>query len=211
MRDDQRQIPVTRAASQHLGVAGLLWWGRGSFYVEHEPLRRRAALFRVPLVAAAGFLIPLALLTAASHGAGFRTLVRETVDLLLWKQGPIVFHDELGRLDLAVGLLGLGALGIIGYLVFRPLVAPRDLPDPEVRAIARDLVRSHGSDTLAYFKLRRDKHYLFTADRRALLGYRVESGVVVVSGEPVGPHEAIPELLERLPSRSPSRVTPIAT
>jgi lysyl-tRNA synthetase class 2 len=59
-------------------------------------------------------------------------------------------------------------------------------------------VRAHGSDTLAYFKLRRDKHYLFTADLRAFLGYRVENGVVLVSGEPVGPAEAIPELLERL-------------
>jgi lysyl-tRNA synthetase, class II len=39
---------------------------------------------------------------------------------------------------------------------------------------------------------------LFTDDRRAFLGYRVESGVLVVSGEPVGPSEALPELLAGL-------------
>jgi lysyl-tRNA synthetase class 2 len=187
-----------REAAGDLAVAIILWFGRGSFYVEHEPLPRRAALLRVPLVAAAGFLIPLLLVAVAAHEAASATIARETADLLLWRRGPIAFHDELGRLNLAIGLLGLAAVGLIGYLVFRPLAAPRDLPDPKARAVAGELVRSHGSDTLAYCKLRRDKHYLFTADHRALLGYRVESGVIVVSGEPVGPTDAIPELLERL-------------
>jgi lysyl-tRNA synthetase class 2 len=185
-------------AAGDLAVAGVLWWGRASFYVEHEPLPRRAALLRVPLVAAAGCLVSFLLVAAAAHRAALPTIARETIDLLLWQRGPIAFHDELGRLDLAIGLLGLATLALIAYLLFRPLAAPRDLPDPEVRRLARELVRSHGSDTLAYFKLRRDKHYLFTADERAFLGYRVESGVIVVSGEPVGPTEAVPELLERL-------------
>src|ERR671936_257897 len=41
-------------AAGDLGVAALLWWGRASFHVEHEPLSRRSALLRVPLVAAGG-------------------------------------------------------------------------------------------------------------------------------------------------------------
>jgi lysyl-tRNA synthetase class 2 len=56
-------------------------------------------------------------------------------------------------------------------------------------------VRAYGSDTLSFFKLRRDKHYLFSPDRRAFLGYRVENGVLLLSGDPVGPPEALPELL----------------
>ena len=185
-------------AGADLLVAGILWLGRGSFYVEHEPLRRYAALLRIPLVACAGFFTSLFLVATASRNGELSTLFRETGDLLLWQQGPIVFHDELARLDLAVELIGIATLAVIGYLVFRPLAAPRDLPDPEARAAARELVRSHGSDTLAYFKLRQDKHYLFSADRRAFLGYRVENGVLVVLGEPVGPPETIPELLEQL-------------
>ena len=74
--------------------------------------------------------------------------------------------------------------------MFRPLSAPRRLPTLEVRQDARDLVHRHGTDTLAYFKLRRDQHYLFSADRRAFLGYRVEAGVLLVSGDPVGPAES---------------------
>jgi lysyl-tRNA synthetase class 2 len=59
-------------------------------------------------------------------------------------------------------------------------------------------VRRHGHDTLAYFKLRRDQHYLFSPDGRAFLGYRVEAGVLLVSSDPVGPEQAIPPLLTEL-------------
>ncbi len=185
-------------AAGDLTVAAILWLGRRSFYVDHEPLNRRSALLRAPLVAAAGLLLSFLLVLLAGHGASFSTLCRETADLLLWQPGPLSFHDEVGRLDLAVGLIGVSTLAVVGYLVFRPLAAPRDLPDAEARQAARQLVRRHGSDTLAYFKLRRDKHYLFTDDRRAFLGYRVESGVLLVSGDPIGPADAIPELLEQL-------------
>jgi lysyl-tRNA synthetase class 2 len=95
-------------------------------------------------------------------------------------------------------LLGIATLATAAYLVFRPLAAPRDLPDLKSRALARELVRAHGRDTLAYFKLRADKHYLFSDDLRAFVGYRIESGVLIVSGEPIGPPEALPDLLAKL-------------
>ncbi len=178
-------------------IAAVLFAGRGSFYVRHEPIGRRAAVLRVPLVAAAVFLVSFVLVAAVAR-APLGADMRETLDLLAWQRGPIAFTDEMRRMDLAVGLIGLAGLLLIAYLLFRPLAAPRALPDAEVREAAADLVRSHGSDTLAYFKLRRDKHYLFTDDRRAFLGYRIESGVLVVSGDPVGEPDAIPELLRKL-------------
>ncbi len=178
-------------------LAGLLLVGRRSFHVRHDPVSQRAGIMRIPLVAAAGFLLSLVLVAAAAH-ASFAADVRETGDLLLWQPGPIAFTNEARRMDVAVGLIGVGALAIIGYLLFRPLAAPRDLPDAEIRALAGDLVRRHGSDTLAYFKLRRDKHYLFSDDGRAFLGYRIESGVLVVSGDPVGEEGALSHLLRKL-------------
>jgi lysyl-tRNA synthetase class 2 len=180
-------------------AAAILWAGRGAFYVRHQPISLRAGALRAPLVLAAGWLISFALVAvAAPRSASTGALARETWDLLLWQRGPIGFRDDLGRLDLAVGLIGVAALVIAAYLVFRPLAAPRNLPGAEVRAAARKIVRAHGSDTLAYFKLRRDKHYLFSRDRTAFLGYRVENRVLVVSGDPVGPPEAIGELLSDL-------------
>jgi lysyl-tRNA synthetase, class II len=57
------------------------------------------------------------------------------------------------------------------------------------------LVRAHGKDTLSFFKLRGDKHYFFTSDQRAFVGYRIENGVLLLSGDPVGPEDALPALL----------------
>jgi lysyl-tRNA synthetase class 2 len=178
-------------------AAALLVAGRRSFHVRHEPITRRAAVVRAPLVAAAAFAVCLALVAAVAR-APLGVDVRETWQLLLWQPGPLTFHDEARRLDLAVGLIGVAALVVIAYLLFRPLAAPRALPEAEVRAAAAELVRRHGSDTLAYFTLRRDKHYLFSEDGRAFLGYRIESGVLVVSGDPVGPADAVPGLLRKL-------------
>ncbi len=89
----------------------------------------------------------------------------------------------------------------IAYVIFRPLAAPRALPSPEARQVASNLVRAHGDDTLAFFKLRADKHYLFSEDRRAFVGYTIENGVLLLSGDPVGPDDVV-----RRPAAAGARV-----
>jgi lysyl-tRNA synthetase, class II len=194
-----------------VGAAAILWAGRGAFYVRHQPISLRTGAVRAPLVLAAGWLVSFAVVAgAAPSSTSVGMIVRETCDFLLWQPGPIAFHDDLGRLDLAVGLIGVATLMIAAYLIFRPLAAPRDLPGTEVRAVAREIVHEHGSDTLAYFKLRRDKHYLFSRDRSSFLGYRVENRVLVVSGDPVGPPDTIGELLTDLAAFAEERDLAIA-
>ncbi|TMQ86956.1 DUF2156 domain-containing protein, partial [Actinomadura soli] len=57
--------------------------------------------------------------------------------------------------------------------------------EPERGRVAA-LVAHPGSDTLAPFALRRDKAYVFSADGRAVIGYRVQFGIAVAGGDPVG-------------------------
>jgi len=192
-------------------LAGLLWLGRSSFCVRHDPVSLRSALKRVPLIAVTGVMLcGLAIWLAAPWGTSFWTVVQETFDSLLWRGGPIHFHDDLAGVDEAVGVAGLLVLLWCAYLVFRPLAAPRALPTGETRHAVRELVRRHGADTLAYFKLRRDQHYLFSPDERAFLGYRVEAGVLLVSSDPVGPDDAIPGLLSELSGFAEARGLHIA-
>jgi lysyl-tRNA synthetase, class II len=66
-------------------------------------------------------------------------------------------------------------------------------------------VRAHGTDTLSFFKLRADEYYFFSADRAAFVGYQVQSGVLLLSGDPVGPPETIPSLLAELQSFAATR------
>ena len=180
------------------GAAGLLWWGRGAFHVRHDPVSLRSALLRVPaILAGAAVLIVSSVALAAPTGASFGQILRETGDAVIWQPGPLAFNDEVARLPLAVSLLALSALLTVAYLVFRPLAAPRSLPDAEARRVARSLVRRYGTDTLAFFKLRRDKQYLFDETGSAFIAYRIENGVLLVSGDPVGPPAALPALVSK--------------
>jgi lysyl-tRNA synthetase class 2 len=153
------------------GAAAILVAGREGFRVRHDPITLRSATWRVPLLGLGG-LAAAALATWASH--------------------PVAW------MPLTVHLVELGTLLSIAYVIFRPLAAPRSLPDPAARRLAAELVRAHGSDTLSFFKLRADKHYLFSGDARAFVGYRIENGVLLLSGDPVGPQGAIGPLLSQV-------------
>jgi lysyl-tRNA synthetase, class II len=175
-----------------LGGAGLLSWGRDAFNVRHGPASLRSALWRLPALWAGVVALASLGVWVGSHHSGVATIAREVGDLLLWQRGPLAFHDEVGHVPLGVHLLAVLGLAATAYVVFRPLGAPRGLPDAGARRLATALVRQHGSDTLAFFKLRADSHYLFSPDRRAFVGYRVESGVLLCSGDPVGHPSAVP-------------------
>jgi lysyl-tRNA synthetase class 2 len=181
-------------------LAAFLLWGRGAFYVRHElPLRH--VLRAAPLLAALAFAAALTAVYAASGSVsprfGFGAALREAFDLLLLTGGPLHFHGHFGWVPTAVGILSVTTLAAIAWGLFRPLSAPLRREETARRA-AVELVRSHGDDTLSFFKLRDDKHYLFSPDRRAFAGYRVENGVLLVSGDPVGPADALPSLAREL-------------
>jgi lysyl-tRNA synthetase, class II len=133
------------------------------------------------------------------------------------RNAPITLRSALWRVPLLTltGLIGVelarsahhhlagravvaGTLLAIGYVVFRPLAAPRGLPGPDARAAAAELVHRYGTDTLSFFKLRADKQYFFSEDQRAFVGYRIENGVLLLSGDPVGPEHTFPALLHEL-------------
>ena len=175
--------------------AGVLWWGRDAFTVRADPVQLRSAAWRVPALAAATLAVAVAAVAIAAPDAGPSAWLHESFDLLSWQTGPLHLGDEARHLPLAIGLLGVVALGCAAWLVFRPLAAPRSLPDAEVRRAVADLVRRYGHDTLAFFKLRGDQQYLFSADGSAFLGYRVEGGVMLCAGDPVGPVASVPALL----------------
>jgi len=187
-------------------LAAVLWWGRDSFHVRHEPLTLASAVWRVPALAAAGVAVAAAAVTvAAPPGVGVGSIARTTGDLLIWAPGDFRFGDDVRWIPAGVGIIGAVVLLAAAYILFRPLAAPRSLPGTEARRAAHRLVRAHGSDTLAYFKLRRDKHYLIASDESAFVAYRIENGVLLVSGDPVGPPGSLPGLVRQLCSFAEAR------
>jgi lysyl-tRNA synthetase class 2 len=179
-------------------IAAVLAFGGKAFPVRHDPVTLRSAIWRVPVLGALGLGL-VTLLTWLSQGhPGFSTVIRETGDLLLWQSGPIHYHHLFGWIPLGVHTIVLLVLLAAAYVVFRPIAAPRGMPGPGARQAAANLIQAHGTDTLSFFKLRTDKHYFFSEDRTAFVGYRIENGVLLLSGDPVGPPSGFRDLLGQL-------------
>ena len=176
------------------GVAVVLILSRDAFAVRHDPNTLRSAVWRVPLIALVGLAVAMVAVWTGSH-ASPGTALTETFDLLRYQRGPIHFHHHI---PVGVHMLELGTLLMIAYVIFRPLTVSRTPASPAARQVASDLVRAHGADTLAFFKLRADGHYIFSEDGRAFVAYAIENGVLLLSGDPVGPSDALPGLLHQV-------------
>ncbi len=198
-------------------VAAGLIAGRGHFDVVQPPITLRSAIWRVPLLGALGIvLITIADWIHQSSRHRLDRAVDESTALLQGHaKGPLKFENhtatilhhrfDFAWIPLAVHFLEVGTLLSIAYVIFRPLAAPRALPGALTRRRAAEVVRRHGSDTLSFFKLREDNLYYFTADRSAFVGYKIDSRVLLLSGDPVGPPEKLPELLIGVRSFARSR------
>ncbi len=58
------------------------------------------------------------------------------------------------------------------------------------------LLQSHGDSSVSAFALAPDSDYFFSANGRAVIAYRFESNVLLGIGDPVGPEEEFPALLQ---------------
>ena len=86
--------------------------------------------------------------------------------------------EEAGLLLVA----GLGFRALWLWLRALPVVPPC----AEDRERATELVNEHGTDSLAYFALRRDKSYFFAPSGKSFLAYRVIGSTALVAGDPIG-------------------------
>ncbi|GGU21330.1 phosphatidylglycerol lysyltransferase domain-containing protein [Streptomyces violascens] len=113
-------------------------------------------------------------------------------------EGPVEYQ---GRTSWTVGY-SLGALGLLTavttiYLAFRPEHPAARLTQDDEHKL-RELLARHGArDSLGHFALRRDKAVVFSPSGKAAVTYRVVSGVMLASGDPIGDVEAWPGAIER--------------
>ncbi|EHB44693.1 Lysyl-tRNA synthetase [Mycolicibacterium rhodesiae JS60] len=85
-----------------------------------------------------------------------------------------------------LGLLGALALMVAAIVLFQSQRAENALTGEDESAI-RGLLQAYGkNDSLGYFATRRDKSVVFATNARAAITYRVEVGVCLASGDPIG-------------------------
>src|SRR6202044_1007363 len=93
---------------------------------------------------------------------------------------------------IATGALGIFTGLVTVYLFLRPAEARARLGRAD-EARVRDLLDKHGErDSLGYFALRDDKSVIWSPTGKACISYRVVSGVMLASGDPIGDPEAWP-------------------
>src|SRR5208282_4124345 len=108
--------------------------------------------------------------------------------------GPVQWASD-ARSDLyhvLTSALGLFTLLVTSYLLLRS-AKPRARFGPADRQRIRELLDKYGDrDSLGYFALRDDKCVIWSPTGKAGVCYRVVSGVMLASGDPLGDPEAWP-------------------
>ena len=98
-------------------------------------------------------------------------------------------------LNALFGLLGALALMAAAIVLFQSQKAENALTAQDESAI-RALLDVYGkNDSLGYFSTRRDKSVVFAPNGRAAITYRVEMGVCLASGDPIGDPNAWPQAI----------------
>jgi lysyl-tRNA synthetase class 2 len=174
-----------------------LLYFRDEFYAEGDPRTRWRALWVFAGVIVADVAIGLTYIIlarglAADYSFGQR--VQEVSYGLVGVSGPVHWLPE-ARGDLFNYLTsGLGVFTLVFtlYLFLRP-AEPRARLGGADTARIRELLGMHGDrDSLGYFALRDDKSVIWSPTGKACVCYRVVSGVMLASGDPIGDPEAWP-------------------
>ncbi len=180
-------------------LAAVLWRARSAFTVRHDDAGLLGALARAGAVLSGAFALALVAVLAAGPwlmpGVSIAAAPRRALSLLALNTAAVHTAGPFAWLPLGLALLGVGAAVAAGALLFAPL-RPQRLADGLDRRRAAALVRRHGADTLSAFKLRSDLLRRWSADGRAMAAYRVETGTLLVAGDPVGPPDATCGALE---------------
>ncbi|MET7383949.1 bifunctional lysylphosphatidylglycerol synthetase/lysine--tRNA ligase LysX [Streptomyces sp. NPDC005529] len=179
-------------------LLALLIVARREFYADS----RRGAVRRALLVLVAGLVVAILV------GWGLVELFPGTLphsQRLLWAAnrvcGGLVSGGSFdGRpphwLFFVLGLFGALALLNAAATLFRSQRMVAALHGDEEARI-RALLQAYGADdSLGYFATRRDKAVVFSPSGKAAVTYRVEAGVCLASGDPVGDREAWPHAID---------------
>jgi lysyl-tRNA synthetase, class II len=185
-------------AGASLALSLLLLGSSRQFYAEGDPRTRLRAPVTFVAMALTSFGLGYLLLVFRSRTISglpsAATRLAEVAYGLVGVPGPLHFIGD-GSSDLIYAvLLALGATTVLttAYLALRPAEPIARLTTEEELRLRAVLSQQGDRDSLGYFALRRDKAVVFSPSGKAAISYRVVSGVMLASGDPVGDPEAWP-------------------
>jgi phosphatidylglycerol lysyltransferase len=183
-------------------LAVLLFLTRKSFTVRSGPLDLRSGALRIAITVAIAVLYGVLgfwLLDRREFGINFHAvdaLHRTLRQLMLWGNPDLVPHTRYARWFLhSLSLLTATTIAYTLLSCFRPAIY-RYRTYPHERQAAEAITRQHGRSSMDFFKYWPDKSFFFSASGRSFLAYRVGGSHALVLGDPLGPAEELPPLIE---------------
>jgi lysyl-tRNA synthetase class 2 len=193
--------PITAAVTA-LVLLGFIWFRR-EFYAFGDRGTRWRALWVFCYLVLADVLIGLAFLALSRNGlvgnyspwARVQTVVANLVGF----SGPVVFKSDstTDHFNFFTSGLGLFTLLVAAFMFLRPARRPSRMSGADREGITKLLGRYGVQDSLAYFALRNDKNVIWSPSGKACVAYRVLSGVMLASGDPIGDPEAWPGAISK--------------
>src|SRR5215467_6899739 len=189
--------PYLAQGAAATAVLAVLLYFREEFYAVGDPRTRWRAAWVFAGLVVADVAIGLTYMLLARHLAEDYSFWQRTVHVvygLVGVSGPVRFvpDDRADLFNLMTSTLGVFTLLVTAYLFLRPAKQAARCSKPDSQRI-RGLLDRHGHrDSLGYFALRDDKNVIWSPTGKACIGYRVVSGVMLASGDPIGDPEAWP-------------------
>ncbi|MEV6423841.1 phosphatidylglycerol lysyltransferase domain-containing protein [Streptomyces sp. NPDC051662] len=185
-----------------LALLALLLRHRREFAALPDPRSRWKALANFFLMGAGSIGLGLIIVSVHPHRTIGNPSLAERLEHVLYGlfglDGPIDYSGVVsGTVGDSLGALGLLTALTTGYLAFRPEHPAARLTEDDERRLRALLAQHGGRDSLGHFALRRDKGVVFSPSGKAAVCYRVVSGVMLASGDPIGDVEAWPGAIER--------------
>ncbi|MHA4776772.1 phosphatidylglycerol lysyltransferase domain-containing protein [Streptomyces sp. MSC1_001] len=185
-----------------LVLLALLLRHRAEFAALPDPRSRWRALANFVLMGGGSIALGLVIVSAHPRRVLGSPSLTDRLEHVLYGlfgvEGPVGYSNGV---DWTVGY-SLGALGMLTalttiYLAFRPEHPAARLTDDDELRLRALLAQHGGRDSLGHFALRSDKGVVFSPSGKAAVCYRVVSGVMLASGDPIGDVEAWPGAIER--------------
>jgi len=125
-------------------------------------------------------------------------IVLTVVEGFLGISGPIEFINQRTSdyVETTLAALGFFILLVPLALYFRRVKPIPKMSDQDLEIVRKLIKHDVEQDSLGYFATRRDKSVIWSGNKKAGIAYRVESGVMLASGDPFGEYSLWPEAID---------------
>jgi lysyl-tRNA synthetase class 2 len=112
--------------------------------------------------------------------------------------GPIEFISSRTSdyVETTLAALGIFILLVPLALYFRRVKPLPKMSNEDIETVRKLIKHDTDQDSLGYFATRRDKSVIWTENKKAGIAYRVESGVMLASGDPFGEFSLWPDAID---------------